>query len=327
TPSNPLDSGKRTANLFLYGSLDKKLNVETAMVKIVLALLVFLALLALPGTAHACPVCKESLESNPELAAGYSWSVIGLVSLPFVLVSVIMVGAMRALNPAVYAELKQRVWKFLWPKGWLYLSTGAAAVALLFYVTTPPDPVTEVRLSYATLKAQPVINQRALPASLENRVVVVTFFATWCPPCVEQVTDLTRLQEEFADEGVTILGVNSFEAYASPPGVPHLHPDGTLEFHTGAPSLPNFLETNHVTIPVLDNTPTLSVAFGEITRIPATFVFDAQGRLIRRYINEAQGEFVRPQLETLRRDVRAALRCGGSPVSVIREACLALNTW
>ncbi len=302
-------------------------NVETAMVKIVLALVVVLVLLALPGTAHACPVCKDAVETNQQLAASYSWTVIGLVSLPFLLVTVIAVGAMRAINPVAYAELKQLAWRILWPKGWLYLPAGAAAMALLFYVTTPPDPATRLQLPRSALANQPTVNAAAPVPPFEGRVVVVTFFATWCPPCVEQIADLTRLQAEFADEGVTILGVNAFEAYASPPGVPHLHPDGSLEFHAGAPSLPNFLETNHVTIPVLDNTSALSVAFGEVTRIPTTFVFDAQGRVVRRYINEARGEFVRPQLEALRRDVRGALRCGGSPVSVIREACLALNTW
>jgi len=286
-----------------------------------LILAVLLIFLACPSPAHACPMCKEAVESNPQLAAMYNWSIIVLVSLPFMLVAIIMTGAVRALNPTAYQELKQRVWEFVWPKGWLYISSGVTVAALLFYVTTPPDSVTRLRLPYAALVDLPTLTVGTPVQPLEDRVVVITFFASWCPPCVEQLADLAQLQKEFEGGGVTLLAVNAFEDYTTPPGVPHLHADGTLEFHEGAPDLASFLEANHVALPVVVNTPALSASFGGITRIPATFVFDPQGRVVRRYLNEPRGDFVRPTLEVLRRDVDDALACGRISFRLIREAC------
>jgi thiol-disulfide isomerase/thioredoxin len=289
--------------------------------------LVFAALLASPGTAYACPMCKDAVESNQQLATVYNWSIGMLVSLPFVLVALIMLWAVRALNPIAYQELKQRVWKFLWPGGWLYIASGISLTAWLFYVTTPVDAAARLRLPSARLAALPVVMGEAPVSPLDDRVVVVSFFASWCRPCVEQMADLAQLHTEFEGRSVAILSVNAFEDHTTPPGVPHLHPDGTLEFHEGAPDLPSFLAANHISLPVVVNTPELSASFGGVTRIPTTFVFDAQGRLVRRYVNEARGEFVKPTLEDLRRDIRAALACGRLSLPLIREACFLVTSW
>ena len=282
---------------------------------------VVIAFLAFPNPAHACPMCKEAVESDPRLATGYNWSILGLVSLPFVLVTVTAVQVMRALNPVAYYELTQRLRAWLWPKGWLYLSSGVAALALLFYATTPPDPATRLRLPYTALEALPAANAAPPVPRLEDRVLVVSFFASWCLPCVEQVADLAQLHREFEGEPVALVAVNAFEDYTTPPGVPHLHADGSLEYHEGAPDLPGFLEANGIILPVVASTPALSDAFGGVARIPTTFVFDQQGRLVKRYINEARGDFVRPTLEVLRRDVGEALACGRISLRLIREAC------
>lgn len=290
-----------------------------------LALASLIALLAAPAQAYACPTCKDAVETNWLLASGYNWSVIVLVSLPFILVTAIMVGAVRALNPTAYRELKRRAWEFIWPKGWLYISSSVAALALLFYVTTPADPVTRLRLPTAELESLSSANTSTPRPPLEDRVVIVTFFASWCLPCVEQMSDLAQLQQEFADERVAVVAVNAFEDYATPPGVPHLHPDGTFEFHSGAPDLPAFLEANHVIFPVVMSAPWLSDSFGGVTRLPTTFVFDPEGRLVQRYINESRGDFVRPALEDLRKDVWAASACDRASLSLLRAACVFLR--
>lgn len=46
-------------------------------------------------------------------------------------------------------------------------------------------------------------------ADLAGRVVVLDFWATWCGPCVSAMPHLQKLQEQFRDQPVTILGLNS----------------------------------------------------------------------------------------------------------------------
>jgi len=41
-----------------------------------------------------------------------------------------------------------------------------------------------------------------------GKIVVLNFWATWCPPCVEEMPSLVQLQQRFKTKGVTVLGVS-----------------------------------------------------------------------------------------------------------------------
>jgi thiol-disulfide isomerase/thioredoxin len=44
-------------------------------------------------------------------------------------------------------------------------------------------------------------------AAWQNRVLVVNFWASWCPPCVEEMPALSDLQDEFASKNVLFVGI------------------------------------------------------------------------------------------------------------------------
>jgi len=44
-------------------------------------------------------------------------------------------------------------------------------------------------------------------AEWKGRVVVVNFWATWCPPCREEMPDFTQIQSEFDRQGVSFIGI------------------------------------------------------------------------------------------------------------------------
>lgn len=72
-----------------------------------------------------------------------------------------------------------------------YSTTGAGMSAEAFFAQTFND-----------LDGQPVEMAR-----WKDRIVVVNFWATWCPPCVEEMPDLQRAHDEYADRGVTVVGL------------------------------------------------------------------------------------------------------------------------
>lgn len=41
----------------------------------------------------------------------------------------------------------------------------------------------------------------------QGRLLVVNFWATWCAPCIEEMPDLQKVQGEYAERGVTIVGI------------------------------------------------------------------------------------------------------------------------
>jgi thiol-disulfide isomerase/thioredoxin len=67
------------------------------------------------------------------------------------------------------------------------------------YPGTPPAPL----LRLDTVRGQPI--------SLEDyrgRIVLINFWATWCPPCVEEIPSLGRLQQKFPTENLSIVSVD-----------------------------------------------------------------------------------------------------------------------
>ena len=41
-----------------------------------------------------------------------------------------------------------------------------------------------------------------------GKIVVLNFWATWCPPCVEEMPSLVHMQQRLKDRGVTVLGIS-----------------------------------------------------------------------------------------------------------------------
>ena len=99
---------------------------------------------------------------------------------------------------------------------------------------------------------------------LKGKVVILDFWATYCPPCVEEIPDLARLQKENKD--VQVIG---------------LHVGGDED----KPHISAFVEKLKINYPLGFPQDDLSaVLLQNENSIPQTFVFNREGKLVEKFI-------------------------------------------
>jgi thiol-disulfide isomerase/thioredoxin len=110
---------------------------------------------------------------------------------------------------------------------------------------------------------------------LKGKVVLVDFWATWCPPCVASFPMLRQLAREYKDRGFAILGVNLDDLARSESG----QPGSGAEPATG--DLRLFLVSQRAgwTNLVGPGADAAAKAFG-VEEIPANFLIDREGKII-----------------------------------------------
>ncbi len=129
--------------------------------------------------------------------------------------------------------------------------------------------------------------------ALQDRIVVLAFFASWCPPCHPEFEHLKEIDRRYRDEGVTVVAVNIFEG------------------HFGGADrarLAGFLADKAADFTVLGDGEAAAPLFGEVTRIPTVFVFARDGRPVMHFIHAKGAVKTHPSLEELEAAVRAALQ-------------------
>jgi len=117
------------------------------------------------------------------------------------------------------------------------------------------------------------VGLKHLVADFKGKVVVLNFWATWCTPCIEEFPGLLRLQRTYRDKGLELIFVSID------------HPKKSLT-QVGA-----FLRRMKVDFPTYikktadDEVFINSVYGGWSGAIPATFIYDRQGRLMHNRID------------------------------------------
>ncbi|HRH81607.1 MAG TPA: TlpA disulfide reductase family protein [Thiobacillaceae bacterium] len=102
-------------------------------------------------------------------------------------------------------------------------------------------------------------------ADLRGRVVVVNFWATWCPPCRREMPSLERLRQRLADKGLAVIAVDVGE-----------DADTVFSFTGQLEPAPSF--------PLLLDRDSAAMQRWKVKGLPTTFVVDAQGRVVRRAV-------------------------------------------
>ncbi len=113
---------------------------------------------------------------------------------------------------------------------------------------------------------------------MQGKVVILDFWATYCPPCLEEIPHLKDLQAKYGKDNLEVIG---------------LHIGGEED----RPRVPQFVEKLKIdyVLATPENELTRFI-FGNVDTIPQTAIFDRQGKLIKKIIGF--NEEVKKDLDT-----------------------------
>ena len=112
------------------------------------------------------------------------------------------------------------------------------------------------------LQARDIFDKSVSNADWAGKVVLVNFWATWCPPCREEIPELIELKKQYGDR-LQIIGISEDED----------SPEKVLKF----------ARQQGITYPIIMATPQLVASYGGVPALPTSFLLDTQGRVVQKH--------------------------------------------
>lgn len=102
---------------------------------------------------------------------------------------------------------------------------------------------------------------------LTGKVLILDFWATYCPPCIKEIPHLKELQAKYGAKGFQVIG---------------LHVGGDED----KPRIPEFVERLKIDYPLGYPEDELTYSLlGTDNRIPQTLIFDRKGKLVKHFVS------------------------------------------
>lgn len=128
----------------------------------------------------------------------------------------------------------------------------------------------------------------------KGKAVIVDFWATWCAPCKIEIPWLEQFHNQYAGQGLEILGVSE----------DNLDPDDKAKLTQEKKDIAQKATQLKINYPVLIDDASVSTPYGGIDGLPTTFFIDRSGKVVASTVGLAARD-------TIEADIKKALGNGG----------------
>jgi len=113
-------------------------------------------------------------------------------------------------------------------------------------------------------------------ADYKGKWVLVNFWATWCPPCLEEIPDLVALYEN-KKNNIIVIGV-------------------ALDYRN-AKQVMDFAESMQVSYPIVLGNPKLATEVGPVDGLPTTYLYNPAGKMVAHQVGGVTKEAVEDYIQ------------------------------
>ena len=116
-------------------------------------------------------------------------------------------------------------------------------------------------------------------SDFKGKVIILDFWATWCPPCKMEIPNFVKLQKKYKKKGLQIIGISLDRG--------------------GARVVKPFAKEYKMNYPVLLGNMEVVRKYGPIQGIPTTFIIDKHGNIVEKFIGFREKEIFESYIRKL----------------------------
>ena len=188
---------------------------------------------------------------------------------------------------------------------WIYI-VGLVSLSLTASCGTPAPEAgqkgTPGRVAAPNLTAKGLDGTVVRLSDYRGKVVVLNFWATWCPPCRAEIPHFVDLAKAYEDRGVVVLGISmdggeveKVRNFAAQYGIGYPMVMGNTDI------VRDFSKVEGIPTVRSPGSGETSMDNGNIQAIPTTFIIDQEGNITRKHVGYRERSDLEPELKRLLR--------------------------